>query len=39
MQFQVPPVVEAVVVPGAPLVGNPNILVDWSNIVVDKLDK
>ena len=39
MPFQVPPVVAAVAVPGAPLVGNPNILVLWANIVVYKIDK
>ena len=39
MPYQVPPVVAAVAVPGFPVVGNPNFLVDWANIVVDKLDK
>ena len=39
MPYQVPPVVSEVVVPGVPVVGNPNILVDWANIVVDKLDR
>ena len=39
MLYQVPPVVEEVAVPGFAVVGNPNILVDWYNIVVDKLDK
>ena len=39
MPYQVPSAVSAVAVPGAPLVGNPNILVDWANIVVDEIDK
>ena len=39
MPYQVPPVVAAVVVPGASVLGNPNILVLWANIVVDNLDK
>ena len=33
------PVVAAAAVLGAPVVGNPNIIVDWANIVVDELDK
>ena len=33
------PVVEAVAVPGVPVVGNPHVLVDGANIVVDDLDK
>ena len=39
MPYQVPPVVAAMEFPGAPVVGNPNILLDWANIVVDELDK
>ena len=39
MPYQVMPVVAAAAVPGAPVVGNPNIIVDWANIVVDELDK
>ena len=39
MPYQVPPVVVAVAVLGAPAVGNPNIIVDWANIVVYELDK
>ena len=39
MPYQVPPVVAAVAMPGSPVVGNPNILGDWANIVVDKIDK
>ena len=33
------PEVEAVAVPGVPVVGNPHVLVDGANIVVDDLDK
>ena len=39
MPYQVPPVIAVVAMPGAPVVGNPNILVYWYNIVVDDLDK
>ena len=39
MPYQVPPVLAAMEFPGAPVVGNPNILLDWANIVVDELDK
>ena len=39
MPYQAPPVASSVAVTGSPVVWNPNILVDWANIVVDKLDR
>ena len=39
MPYQVLPVISAVADPGSPLVWNPHILVNWANIVVDKLYK
>ena len=39
MPYQVTPVVASVVVTVSTVLGNPNILVDWDNIAVDKLDK
>ena len=39
MPYQAPPVASSVAVTGSPVVWNPNILVDWANIAVKKLDK
>ena len=39
MPYQGPPVLASVVVTGSPVLGNPNILIDWDNIAVYKLDK